>query len=228
MKLRDSGSVWYDWWHYGGIVRDVGLVVQERATIRRQVIRTRIAARSATVTTRALLESSGTSGALRLEGRILGPSGEPVAEGDVSLPVGPTGAEPTLSFEVPQPEKWHFDQPSLYAVALTLRDGAGAVLDERTDTFGIRTVEIRDRGLWLNGERVRLTGVTRHEDSPWEGLAETRGTIRRDWDDLKALHVVLTRPVHYPQHPYVSSTTRIATASCWCPRSRCGSSARSR
>ncbi len=79
----------------------------------------------------------------------------------------------------------------------------GAVLDERSEAFGIRTVEIRDRGLWLNGERVRLTGITRHEESPQEGLAETRGTMKADWDDMKSLHVVLTRPVHYPQHPYV-------------------------
>jgi hypothetical protein len=27
--------------------------------------------------------------------------------------------------------------------------------------------------------------------------------MKYDWDDMKALHVVLTRPVHYPQHPYV-------------------------
>jgi len=27
--------------------------------------------------------------------------------------------------------------------------------------------------------------------------------MRYDWDDMKALHVVFTRPVHYPQHPYV-------------------------
>jgi beta-galactosidase/beta-glucuronidase len=46
---------------------------------------------------------------------------------------------------------------------------------------------------------VRLTGVSRHEDSPAEGLAETRGTIRQDWNDLAALHTTLTRPVHYPQ-----------------------------
>ena len=77
------------------------------------------------------------------------------------------------------------------------------MLDERAESFGIRTVEIRDRGLWLNGERVRLTGMTRHEESPQEGLAETRGTMKADWDDMKALQVVLTRPVHYPQHPYV-------------------------
>ena len=45
--------------------------------------------------------------------------------------------------------------------------------------------------------------MTRHEESTQEGLAETRGTMKYDWDDMKALHVVLTRPVHYPQHPYV-------------------------
>jgi len=77
------------------------------------------------------------------------------------------------------------------------------VLDRLEEAFGIRTVEVRDRGLWLNGARVRLTGITRHEESPQEGLAETRGTMKADWDDMKALHVVLTRPVHYPQHPYV-------------------------
>ena len=82
-------------------------------------------------------------------------------------------------------------------------DAKGAVLDRREESFGIRTIEVRDRGLWLNGERVRLTGMTRHEESTQEGLAETRGTILYDWNDMKALHVVLTRPVHYPQHPDV-------------------------
>ena len=67
----------------------------------------------------------------------------------------------------------------------------------------MRTFEIRDRHLLLNGERVRLTGMARHEDSPWEGLAETRGTIRADYDDMKNLQVTLSRPVHYPQHPEV-------------------------
>ena len=30
MRLERSGSVWYDWWHYGGIVRDVALVAQRK------------------------------------------------------------------------------------------------------------------------------------------------------------------------------------------------------
>jgi beta-glucuronidase len=199
MRLKVTGDVWYDWWHYGGIVRDVALVAQERAILRRQAIRSTVAGDSATVTTKVWVEGSG---AASLSGRILGPGGEEVATARVSASLGPAGAQPSLTFRVGKPQLWHFDRPQLYTMELTLRDGA-AVLDERSESFGIRTVEIRDRGLWLNGERVRLTGVTRHEESPQEGLAETRGTMKADWDDLKALHVALTRPVHYPQHPYV-------------------------
>jgi beta-glucuronidase len=82
--------------------------------------------------------------------------------------------------------------------------GARAVvLDDNNATFGVRTLEIRARHLLLNGARVRLTGMARHEDSPWEGLAETPGTMRHDYDDMKALHTTLSRPVHYPQNPFV-------------------------
>jgi beta-glucuronidase len=199
MRLKATGSVWYDWWHYGGIVRDVALVAQERAVLRRQAIRVKVDGASARVTARAWLEGSGT---VTLVGRVVGPDGAEVATGRVSVPIGAQGAAPTLSFDVPQARLWHFDDPQLYTMELTLRDGP-TVLDERREAFGIRTVEIRDRGLWLNGERVRLTGMTRHEDSPQEGLAETRGTMKADWDDMKSLQVVFTRPVHYPQHPWV-------------------------
>jgi beta-galactosidase/beta-glucuronidase len=198
MRLKGTGSVWYDWWHYGGLVRDVSLVAQERALVRRQAIRTALRGDSARVTSQAWLEGTGP---VTLSGRILGPDGEEVATARASVRLSGV-ASPELSFDVPRPKLWHFDQPRLYTMELTLRGGS-TVLDERAEAFGIRTVEVRDRGLWLNGERVRLTGITRHEESPQEGLAETRGTMKYDWDDMKSLNVVLTRPVHYPQHPYV-------------------------
>ena len=72
------------------------------------------------------------------------------------------------------------------------------VLDSASrQSFGLRDIEIRDRHLLINGQRVRLTGMTRHTDSPWEGLAESPGTLRHDWEDMKSLNMTLTRPVHY-------------------------------
>jgi beta-glucuronidase len=55
----------------------------------------------------------------------------------------------------------------------------------------------------VNGARVRLTGMTRHADSPWEGSAETAGTMRHDWEDMRSLNMHLTRPVHYGPDPMV-------------------------
>jgi beta-glucuronidase len=204
MKLKDSGTLWYDWWHYGGIVRDVALVAEERAAIRRQEIRpVRVEAGRATVATRVFLERFAAGDRLTVDAQALDPSGRAVARAGRAVD-GAAGATVVgLELLVPEPQLWHFDRPSLYRMVVQLTDAKGAVLDRREESFGIRTVEIRDRGLWLNGERVRLTGMTRHEESTQEGLAETRGTMKYDWDDMKALHVVFTRPVHYPQHPYV-------------------------
>jgi beta-galactosidase/beta-glucuronidase len=120
------------------------------------------------------------------------------ADGRLALAAGQTG-EQMVALKISHPEVWNIAAAKLYAIEVELLDGAGRPLDRRSDAFGLRTIEIRDRRLYVNGVAVRLTGLTRHEDSPAEGLAETRGTIRRDFDDLAALHTTLTRPVHYPQ-----------------------------
>jgi beta-galactosidase/beta-glucuronidase len=198
-RLAQTGNVWYDWWPYGGLVRGAWLEVSERALIRRQEIRSEVAAGTATVTARIFAERVGSPEPLTLKAQVFSPStGKPVTETTASLQS--TGAaDATLTLRIPSPELWHVDAPNLYTLETRLVDRAGIVVDAATEHFGIRTLEIRDRGLYLNGERVRLSGLTRHQDSPWEGLAETAGTIRRDWDELKALNVTLTRPVHYPQ-----------------------------
>ena len=85
----------------------------------------------------------------------------------------------------------------------TLLEAGGADIGAIEDNYGFRRIEIHDRHLYLNGERVRLSGMARHEDSPWEGLAETRGTMLHDYREMKELQVTLTRPVHYPQHPVI-------------------------
>lgn len=202
LRLTGSGNVWYDWWPYGGLVRGAWLVAQDRAAIRRQEIRSKVEGKGATVTARVFVEGFGAAPEpLEIRTQVFAPaSGKLVAEGSRSVTAGPASQDVVVPLAIPEAKLWHFDEPNLYRVETRLLDKTGAVLDLASDHFGLRTVEVRDRGLYLNGERVRLAGITRHEESPWEGLAETAGTIRRDWDDMKTLQVTLTRPVHYPQH----------------------------
>ena len=204
MKLKDSKNIWYDWWHYGGIVRDVGLIVSDTVLIRRQQIRTRLEGTSADVTTRVFIENFGAAardGKLRVKAYAPG-SNAPAATVETVVHATLGATKSSLSFRLERPMLWHFDHPNVYRIEVELLAG-DTTIDTLAENFGVRTIEFRDRKLYLNGEAVRLTGMTRHEESPWEGLAETRGTIKHDYDEMKDLQVTLTRPVHYPQHPYV-------------------------
>ena len=63
---RGAPDAWYDWWAYGGIVRDVWLNVHGPVRIESQFIRSKLDGASATVTNRVTLASRGAlSGKLR-------------------------------------------------------------------------------------------------------------------------------------------------------------------
>jgi len=201
MRLQASGNVWYDWWRNGGILRDVWLSVADGGLIRQQTITQQLSADRATAVTRVRVENvDAETRAYRLTAAIEDPDGRVVGRAEQTLRVAASGAaEPSLSFTVERPQLWNVGAAKLYRLSVQLRDEDGRLLDERTDTIGFRKIEIKDRKLYVNSRAVRLTGMTRHQDSPWEGQAESAGTIRQDWNDLAALHVTLTRPVHYPQ-----------------------------
>jgi beta-glucuronidase len=201
---RGSPDAWYDWWAYGGIVRDVWLSQSGPAWVRRQSIRSELTADGAVIRDHVYLQSAERRripAVVRVTA--YDPDNRPAAS--ATLPVALAGGplDIVVPVSVADPKLWGIDHPSVYRMEVELTGRDGRRLDEHSDTFGIRTVEIRDRHLLLNGERVRLSGLTRHEDSPWEGLAETRGTMLRDLDDMKILHTTLSRPVHYPQHPFI-------------------------
>ncbi|MEA1673146.1 glycoside hydrolase family 2 protein [Nitrospirillum sp. BR 11163] len=201
MRQAASGNVWYDWWRYGGIVRDVWLSVGDTGLIRRQRITSILAPDLAQVRAQVFVENvGGQPQDFHLTTVAFGPDGTVAAKAAATQRLEP-GAKgtPALELAIPHPRLWNVGAAQLYRVATELRDGQGRLLDRREDSIGLRTVEIRDRHLLVNGQRVRLSGVTRHADSPAEGLAESAGTVRQDWNDLAALHTTLTRPVHYPQ-----------------------------
>ncbi len=201
MRLAGSGNVWYDWWHSGGITRDVSLRIAEGGLIRRQRISQVLKADSATVTSGVAIENvDAKPHTYSLTSVAIDPDGREVARCEKSVTVAASSAAtPDAALTITKPQLWQIGAGKLYRIVAELRDEKGVVLDRREDTVGLRTLALRDRKLYVNGVAVRLTGVTRHEDSPWEGAAETRGTILHDMRDLNALHVTLTRPVHYPQ-----------------------------
>ena len=92
---------------------------------------------------------------------------------------------------------WHFDHPNLYRLIFSITGGQQT--HRLVVTFGVRKLEVKGSGFYLNGERVRLMGVERMAGSnPEFGMAEPNQWITHDHDDLKHLNCVFTR-VHWPQ-----------------------------
>lgn len=202
--MREGLRAPYDWWTYGGMVRDVWLTTAGPAWIRRQTIRTEQSGGSAVIRDRISLESAAAQpGPITVLATVYGPDNRAQTSDTQRVTLASGASDIAVVVRLAHPKQWSIDAPNLYLMVVELRDRNGKRLDENSDTFGVRTIEIRDRHLLLNGERVRLTGMARHEDSPWEGLAETPGTMRHDYDDMKALHTTLSRPVHYPQNPFI-------------------------
>jgi beta-glucuronidase len=204
----------FDWWNYGGITRDVSLEMTSQAYIARQQIVSipnltgMDEADSATVAATIIVNNTSNSA---LDGTIQADllddaTGQSVLVAPLTSPLNISAdstAEAQMDVTITSPKLWHFDHPNLYRWSISLLDADGQVLHANEVTIGIRSVELKDGYFYLNGEPVRLVGVTRHADYPGQGSAETVTAMAADYDDLKTLNEVLSRPVHYPQHEFI-------------------------
>lgn len=106
-------------------------------------------------------------------------------------------AEPELYVE--NVRRWSCETPQLYRLELRLTDG-GRTVDTETVRVGFRTAEFRADGFYLNGEKVRLRGLNRHQSWPYLGYAAPARAQRFDADILKyELGCNAVRTSHYPQ-----------------------------
>lgn len=84
------------------------------------------------------------------------------------------------NLKLSNPKLWGVKQPNLYTARVELLE-SGKVIDRRSSTFGVRTIELRpDDGFYLNGEKVMLKGVCLHHDlGPLGGATHKRGYERQ-------------------------------------------------
>jgi beta-glucuronidase len=204
----------FDWWNYGGITRDVSLKITSQAYISHQWIisvphLTGVdQADSASVTATITVQNASAEAlAASLEADLVEhTSGRSVLAKPITaafhLSTGDT-AEMVLNATIPFPKLWHFDHPNLYHWSASLIGSNGRRFHTDPVTIGIRSIKLSGGLFYLNGEPVRLVGITRHADFPGQGSAETVTAMTTDYDDLKMLNEVLSRPVHYPQARFI-------------------------
>lgn len=108
----------------------------------------------------------------------------------------------TLSLEGGRFDLWTLNKPALYECNTVLYDGDGEsdAIDSLTTRFGVRDVRFKDDGFYLNGERVQLLGLNRHQIYPYIGAAAPARLQRKDAEIVKyELGCNVVRTSHYPQ-----------------------------
>lgn len=107
-----------------------------------------------------------------------------------------------LVLRLNHPDLWSPDNPHLYDAAVELADSSG-VLDRRTVAFGIRRVEFRRAGFFLNGRKLFLRGINRHDDYPTTKRALDRDVLDVDFGLMRQAGINALRLAHYPHDPFV-------------------------
>ena len=97
---------------------------------------------------------------------------------------------------------WDIDSPNLYVLKTELYDGE-RVVDTHKVKIGFRDTEFRKNGFYLNGKKLRIRGLNRHQSYPYVGYAMPRSMQEMDADVLKyELGLNAVRTSHYPQSHY--------------------------
>jgi beta-galactosidase len=106
-----------------------------------------------------------------------------------------------ISGDVPHPRLWSAEEPNLYTLVAVLKSTSGDVLEAKSIRFGFRTCEIHDGQFRVNGKRVVLCGVNRHEFDPDGGWALPEERYRQDVILMKQANINAVRTSHYPADP---------------------------
>jgi len=94
---------------------------------------------------------------------------------------------------------WDIKAPELYRLKLVLLKD-GFPIDEKTYRFGFREAYFAPDGFYLNGKRIKLRGLNRHQSYPYVGYAMPKSVQYKDAEILKnELGVNIVRTAHYPQ-----------------------------
>lgn len=114
-------------------------------------------------------------------------------------PLAPDGRTSTLAGQV---KIWDVSSPSIYEVRTEIRLD-GQTVDVNIAYIGFREIAWKNRGLFLNGRRLKLRGLNRHQSYPYVGYAMPQSMQEYDAKILKKeLGLNAVRTSHYPQSQY--------------------------
>lgn len=104
----------------------------------------------------------------------------------------------TGAMEVGEVVCWDNHNPYLYTLTVELSDEDGRCIELVPVCTGFRKIEIRNRVILLNGKRLIINGVNRHEWNAKSGRCISGADMESDMEVLLRNHINAVRTCHYP------------------------------
>ena len=178
----------FDWWNYGGIIRDVALVETNKVYVQNYTIYLKNR-KVNEVQFRVQLNSKVANKEIEIN----------IPEFNFVQKYKTNNEGLMIESKVLNDlELWTPENPKLYTIIITL-DG-----EEILDQIGFRTIETKDKSILLNGKPIFLRGISIHDEMPNGG-----GRIHKLEDILMLLDWVsdlgcnFVRLAHYPHNEYM-------------------------
>ncbi len=196
---------------YGGIYRDVHLLITEPACISPldyaspgvRLVQENVSSDKAEVRAVVDLSNSGAAnGKFQLNLRV-SDSDTTVKEISKDLTLGSGESVQELSFTIDNPHLWNGRKdPFMYKVCVSLLCD-GKEVDCVQQPLGLRYFSVDpEKGFFLNGEHLALHGVCRHQDRSEIGNALRKQHHEEDAAIMVEMGVNAVRLAHYPQAEY--------------------------
>lgn len=189
-----------DYLTYGGIYREVRLEFCDQVSIENCHVRTRnvLTAHKSLDLDVYLNNYAASQDPARLQCRLL-QSENVLATFSHDFELSGQQQQLQIKQAVADVQLWDTDTPHLYTLEITL-----LINDTKCDLqhyrFGFRQVEFKSNGFFLNGQRLKLQGVNRHQSFPYVGYAMPKSAQQKDVEILKyELGLNAVRLSHYPQ-----------------------------
>lgn len=196
---------------YGGIYRDVELIVTEKQHISVThyssdgvyITQKDVSEKKAELNVDVML--SGNFGD-RLNGKLDIYHYDRIVESvTAEATIGANGAGMmTFPVVIESPRLWNGKKdPFMYTAEVTVYDSSGKEKDKVTESFGLRSFHIdRQKGFFLNGESYPLTGVLLNQERSDTGIALSRGQLEEDINAVRDIGATAVRFAGAPHDKY--------------------------
>ena len=179
-----------DWYHYGGITRSVSLESLQGIVTLSAKFDYELSGDSANASVTVELYNADEREISDTVSVFL--DGDMIASTEVTLAAGEYREIKLCGIKLSNIRRWSPESPNLYGLIVATST------DDLYDRVGFREIAVDGKDILLNGEKIKIRGINRHEEHPDFGMALPTQIMLRDLEIIEGANCNAIRGSHYP------------------------------